>query len=87
MNFSDALNLIKEGKKLARAGWNSKGMFVFMVPGSTFQVNRPPLLGIYPEGTEINYHPHIDLRAADGVVVPWVISQADAFSDDWEVVE
>ena len=87
MNFGDALALIKQGKKLARSGWNGKNQFVFMVPGSQFQVSRPPLLGIYPEGTTINYHPHIDLRNADGVIVPWVASQGDMFAEDWVTVE
>ena len=46
MNFGYALELLKDGKKVARAGWNGRGMFLFLVNGSTFQVNRPPLLGI-----------------------------------------
>jgi hypothetical protein len=83
-NFSWALNQIKAGKKMQRAGWNGKGMFVFLVPGSTFQVSRAPLLGIYPEGTEINYHAHIDMRTADGQVVPWLASQTDILADDWQ---
>jgi hypothetical protein len=52
MRFSTALDLIKTGKRVRRAGWNGKGMFIFLVPGSKFEVNRQPLLGIYPEGTE-----------------------------------
>lgn len=83
MNFGDTLVLLKAGKKVAREGWNGKGMFLFLVPGSTFKVNRPPLLGIYPEGTEINYCPHIDMRTADGKIVPWVASQTDVLADDW----
>lgn len=70
MNFSQALNAIKVGERVSRSGWNGKGMFVFLVQGSVFKVNRPPLLGIYPEGTEINYHAHIDMRTADGMIVP-----------------
>lgn len=72
---------------MQRAGWNGKGMFVFLVPGSTFQVNRAPLLGIYPEGTEIKYHAHIDMRTADGQIVPWLASQTDILADDWQEVE
>jgi hypothetical protein len=87
LTFGHALALIKEGKKLARKGWNGKGQFVFLVQGSTFTVNRPPLLGIYPEGTEINYHAHIDLRNAQGQIVPWFASQGDMLSEDWEIVE
>ena len=62
-------------------------MFIFLVQGSEFIVNRPPLLGIYPEGTKIKYHAHVDMRTADGQVVPWLCSQTDMLAEDWEVVE
>ena len=81
--FSEALELIKKGKRMMREGWNGKNMFIFLVPGSTFKVNRPPLLGIYTEGTEINYHGHIDMRTADGMIVPWSCSQTDMLEEDW----
>ena len=87
MTFGEALVEIKQGKKVARKGWNGKNMFIFLVPGSTFKVNRPPLLGIYPEGTEINYHAHIDMRTAQGQIVPWVASQSDLLEEDWEIVD
>ena len=83
LNFGEALELLKKGKKVARKGWNGKGMFLFLVPGSRFSVNRPPLLGIYPEGTEIDYHAHIDLKTTQGYVVPWVPTQSDVLSEDW----
>jgi len=83
LTFGEALELLKAGKKVARAGWNGKGMFVFLVPGSNFKVNRPPLLGIYPEGTEINYRPHIDLKGADGSVSTWAPSGSDSLAEDW----
>ncbi len=86
MTFSEALENIKEGKRLQRAGWNGMYMFVFLVPGSTFRVNRAPLLGIYPEGTEINYQSHIDMKTADGTIVPWLASQSDLLADDWQIV-
>ena len=85
-DFSWALRKIKEGHKVSREGWNGKGMFVFLVPESEFKVNRPPLLGIYDEGTDIKYQAHIDMRTADGTIVPWLASQSDLLSLDWEVV-
>jgi len=87
MNFGHALEMLKRGHRVARSGWNGKGMFLFLVPGSTFKVNRPPLLGIYPEGTEVNYHAHIDMKTADGQVVPWLCSQTDALAEDWCVLD
>lgn len=86
-DFSWALIQIKNGKRVARAGWNGKNMFVFLVPGSRFKVNRSPLLGIYPEGTEIDYHAHVDMRTATGQIVPWLVSQTDLLADDWEIVD
>ncbi len=82
--FGWALEELKRGKRVCRNGWNGKGMFLFLVPGSTFQVNRPPLLGIYPEGTEVNYHSHVDMKTAQGDVVPWLCSQTDMLATDWE---
>lgn len=86
-DFSKALLHLKAGGRVAREGWNGKGMFLFLVPGSVFKVNRPPLLGIYPEGTEVHYHPHIDMKTAQGYVVPWLASQADLLAEDWIIVE
>lgn len=87
LDFGEAVRQMKLGNKVARSGWNGKGMFLFLVPGSTFKVNRPPLLGIYEEGTEINYCPHIDMKTADNKIVPWLASQTDVLAEDWEIVE
>lgn len=83
MNFGQAIEVLKTGNKVTRIGWNGKDMFLFLVQGSQFKVNRPPLLGIYPEGTEINYRPHIDMKTVNGAIVPWVASQSDLLEEDW----
>ena len=85
MNFSGALSALKAGNLVQRVGWNGKGMFIFLVKGSTFAVNRPPLMGIYPEGTEINYHAHIDMKTADNTIVPCLCSQTDMLAEDWQL--
>ena len=77
MDFGDAIRAMKSGKRVARDGWNGKGMFLFLVNGSTFSVNREPLLSIMGEGTQVQYHAHIDMKTAQGYVVPWLASQAD----------
>ena len=87
MTFGEAIEALKTGQKVARAGWNGKGMFLFLVPGSTFKVNRPPLMGIYPEGTEINYRPHVDLKGVDGSVSTWNPTCNDVLAEDWEIVK
>jgi len=87
MSFSEALEKIKAGVKVARAGWNGKEMFIFLVGGSTFKVNRAPLMGIFPAGTQIDYHAHVDMKTADSKIVPWSCTQTDMLAMDWETVE
>lgn len=86
MNFSKALELVKEGKRVQREGWNGKGMFIFLVNGSNFIVNREPLLSILGEGFQVTYRPHIDMKDAEGKIVPWLASQTDIMADDWQEV-
>lgn len=86
MSFSEALTLVKEGKKLSRRGWNGKDMFIFKVDGSKFTVNRPPLNTMFPEGTEVEYRPHIDMKYADGSIGVWLASHGDMFGEDWFIV-
>lgn len=83
MSFSEALVCVKAGYRMQREGWNGKGMFVFLVPGSVSKVNREPLLSILGEGTEVKYHGHVDMRTADGQIVPWLVSQTDLLAEDW----
>jgi len=85
LTFSQALEYIKRGERVQRVGWNGKGMFIFLVPGSTFTVNREPLLSILGEGTSVKYHGHVDMKTADGMIVPWLCSQTDMLAEDWQV--
>lgn len=86
MNFGQALEALKEGKRVSRAGWNGKNMFLFLVAGSNFVVNREPLLSIMGEGAMVTYRPHIDMKDAEGKVVPWLASQTDLLAEDWGIV-
>lgn len=86
-NFGKAIEELKKGKRVTRLGWNGSGMFLYLVQGSTFKVNREPLLSIYEEGTEITYRPHIDLKTADGSIATWSPSGSDALAEDWIILE
>jgi hypothetical protein len=85
-SFGWAIEALKLGKKVRRDAWEHREFF-YLVPGSTFSVSRAPLLGIYPEGTEINYQHHIDQRKIDGTCGVADITQADMLAEDWQVVE
>ena len=87
MNFSKALELIKSGELLQRAGWNGRDQFVFLVEGSEFKVNREPLLSIFDEGTDIVYRAHIDMKYQDGSIGVWLASMGDLMAEDWVMVD
>lgn len=86
LDFGEALAALKDGKRVMRKGWNGKDMFLFLVAGSNFIVNREPLLSIMGEGAEVTYRPHIDMKDAQGKVVPWLASQTDLLANDWQIV-
>ncbi len=96
MDFGDAIRAMKAGKKVARAGWNGKGMWVAYTPGITFpkeyakdgHAAKHRADEIATAGGEVTLLPHIDMRAADGsMVIGWLASQTDMLAEDWAVVE
>lgn len=89
MDFSSALHAVKSGKRVGRAGWNGKGMWLLLIPGSRFRVEAERPMGqAAPEmvGALVDYRPHIDLYTADAQFVPWCATQSDLLAEDWEIV-
>jgi hypothetical protein len=86
VNFGQAVEALKSGRRVARKGWNGKGMFAYYVSGSTFKINRAPLNEVFGEGVEVTYRPHIDLKAADGTVGVWNPNMMDILAEDWEIL-
>ncbi len=79
MDFGVALSHLNEGRKLARAGWNGKGMWIALqVPDKFSKMTLPYLYIEYPEG-----HP----AYPDGCKVPWLASQTDILANDWCLLE
>lgn len=88
-DFGMALNALKGGKRVSRAGWNGRGMWLILVPGSAFVIEAGrPLGDAAPEliGEHVAYRSHIDMKTVDGEIVPWVASQSDLLAQDWQIV-
>ncbi len=94
-DFGWAIKQLKQGKKVARQGWNGKGMFIYMVEGQTIPYNNlrnqaKEVLATTPatDDNTVTINAHIDMRAADGsIVIGWLASQTDMLATDWTVVE
>jgi hypothetical protein len=74
ISFEAALTKLKRGERVARAGWNGKGMWIALHN---------------PDGKEGNKMtaPYIFMKTADGKLVPWLCSQTDMLASDWENVD
>lgn len=91
MNFGETLQALKDGKKVARHGWNGKNMWIILVEGSTFDKDfklRPDSAYSKHVTLPLTIRPHLDMKCADGTMQPgWLASQSDMLADDWYVVE
>lgn len=89
MNFGAALELLKAGARVAREGWNGRGMYVVhqkgYPDGIPINSNTAQATGL-PEGTVCNFRPYLMMRTVDGEFVPWVASQSDLLAEDWVTV-
>lgn len=95
ISFGAAIEMMKRGKKVARKGWNGKGMWLCipLVDGP----KEIPSAGIwgtlnaeYAErnGGTVKVMPYITMKAADGsIIMGWLASQTDMLSEDWIIVE
>lgn len=78
-----AIARLRAGATVARAGWNGKGMWLYLAPG-------------FAPGGEFTIHsqgfktkrflPYVAMRTVDGSCVPWLCSQTDLLATDWEEV-
>lgn len=89
-DFGKAITLLKQGNKVARKGWNGKGMFLVLQDGSCVpgdHMRNDPARKYY-EGKDVTIMPHIDMKAADDTyVVGWLASQTDMLAEDWVKVD
>ena len=82
LTFGGALEFLKKGYKVARAGWNGKGMWLVLIHGWDIEEESSLRCDI----DELETSPWIGMKTADNKFVPWVTSQADVLAEDWVLV-
>jgi len=94
--FGHAIEAARKGLKIARKGWNGKGMFVVMQPamelppfntqGTARKVNDRTAKFI-GEDAPLDCPPYFCMYSADKKwICGWLASQTDMLADDWEVL-
>lgn len=71
VKFGEAIELLKQGFRVSRTGWNGKGMHLALQE---------------PDEHSKMTLPYIYMYTAQGDRVPWLASQTDLLSEDWIVV-
>ena len=95
MRFGEALAYARNGKRIARLGWNGEGMYVYMTKGrllpvDAWEVRMPSqeLTEIEKEKGFVNIMPHLDMKSAQGTrIIGWSATQSDMLAEDWYVVK
>lgn len=86
MTFGHALEALKSGQRVARAGWNGKGMFAYLVPAASYPVQTGAAMSHFGEGSLVPYRAYLALKTVDDDVATWAPSVGDALAEDWQVV-
>lgn len=84
MDFGRALEAMKDGKRVRRAGWNGVGMFAWYVPAGVYPARMEAIKGVFPDDM-VPYRPYYALKTAQNDVATWAPSTSDTLADDWEV--
>lgn len=75
MDIGEATRLLKAGHKVAREGWNGKGMYIFLQDINALRIGIPDQSDPPPRA--------IFMRTAQMSLVAWTCSQSDQLADDW----
>lgn len=84
LKFGEAIETLKGGGRVARAGWNGKGMWLGLVQGHHYNVPKGSAM-VFALGCE--QLPWIGMKTADNKFVPWLASQTDMLAEDWVVID
>jgi len=92
MTFGMAIEAMKQGAKVARRGWNGKGMYLWLLPAASVKAEwcKEPHLKTLAEqnGGEVECLGSVRMKTADDkVLTGWLASQTDMLAEDWQIVD
>jgi hypothetical protein len=72
MDIGQAVNRLRSGDRVARAGWNGKGQYI--------ELQTPD------EDSKMTL-PYVYIHTVQSDLVPWLCSQTDLLATDWEIAD
>ena len=88
MSFGDAITMLKRGNKVARLGWNGKGMWLSYISAKAYDVGYEAIVHDRYDNSEAPERlPWIGMKTADNKFVPWLASQTDMLAEDYFILD
>ena len=84
MNFGKAIDLLKEGKKVSRKGWNGKNQYIELATNISYKNVDGEIINI---SHKTMGNKAIAFIGTSGIQIGWLASQSDMLSDDWELID
>lgn len=85
VSFSVALEAAKEGKRIARIGWNGANMYAYIVPANSYPAVTEHARKEF--GETVPYRAYWALKTAQNDVATWAPSGSDTLSEDWIILD
>lgn len=83
MDFGKAIQLLKEGKRLQREGWNGKKQYIELTTNISYQNTKGEVINAEHDAIG---NKAIAFIGTSGVQIGWLASQADMLANDWKEV-
>lgn len=83
-DFGKAIQLLKEGEKLQREGWNGKNQYIELATNISYKNTDEEIINAEHDAIG---NKAIAFVGTSGVQIGWLASQADMLAEDWKIVE
>lgn len=83
MDFGKAIEAVKAGRKVSRAGWNGKGQYIELATCVSYKNAAGEIINVNHEALGNNA---IAFVGTSGVQLGWLASQADMLAEDWQIL-
>jgi Protein of unknown function (DUF2829) len=97
LDFGRAISALKNGRRVAREGWNGKGLFIFMQVPATIPSTVIPNMQSLPADVKeefmrrnvdsISYKNQLAMVYPDNTIYGWVASPSDVLEEDWCILD
>lgn len=87
LTFGAAINAAKNGKRVARQGWNGQNMFAYVVPAASYPAQRGSATDYWGKDTMVPYRAYWALKTAQEDVATWTPSGSDTLAEDWYILD